>query len=108
VLAHPLQSFFDWCASKNFQCQCPLSLAHAPPQEAGTGAAQPFQREVVPKEGHQTRRRNRFADAYRHGLDGAQAAWAARKYKGHRVLPPDFLKRPGSSWNWAGRECKCW
>ncbi|KAJ6542260.1 hypothetical protein B0H10DRAFT_1915927 [Mycena sp. CBHHK59/15] len=63
-----------------------------PPQEAGTGAAQPFQREVVPKEGHQTRRRNRFADAYRHGLDGAQAAWAARKYKGHRVLPPDFLK----------------
>jgi hypothetical protein len=37
-------------------------------------------------------RAHRFADAYRHGLDGAQAAWAARKYKGHRVLPPDFLK----------------
>ncbi|KAJ7748061.1 hypothetical protein B0H16DRAFT_1319961 [Mycena metata] len=35
---------------------------------------------------------HRFADAYRHGLDGAQAAWAARKYKGHRMLPPDFLK----------------
>jgi hypothetical protein len=35
-----------------------------------------------------------FADAYRHRLDGSQAAWAARKYKykGHRVLPPDFLK----------------
>ncbi|KAJ7814805.1 hypothetical protein B0H13DRAFT_1604009, partial [Mycena leptocephala] len=26
------------------------------------------------------------------GLDGAQAAWAARKYKGHRILPPEFLK----------------
>jgi hypothetical protein len=37
-------------------------------------------------------RTHRFADAYRHGLDGSQAAWAARKYKGHRVLPPDFLK----------------
>ncbi|KAF7373843.1 hypothetical protein MSAN_00596200 [Mycena sanguinolenta] len=35
-------------------------------------------------------RAHRFADAYRHGLDGPQAAWAARKYKGHRVLPPDF------------------
>ncbi|KAJ7742017.1 hypothetical protein B0H16DRAFT_1323496 [Mycena metata] len=37
-------------------------------------------------------RAHRFADAYRRGLDGAQAAWAVRKYKGHRVLPPDFLK----------------
>ncbi|KAJ6467484.1 hypothetical protein DFH09DRAFT_956164, partial [Mycena vulgaris] len=36
-------------------------------------------------------RAHRFADAYRHGLDGAQAAWAARKYKGHCVLPPEFL-----------------
>ncbi|KAJ7302154.1 hypothetical protein DFH08DRAFT_723453 [Mycena albidolilacea] len=35
---------------------------------------------------------HRFADAYRHGLDGSQAAWAARKYKGHRVLPPEFLR----------------
>ncbi|KAJ7907910.1 hypothetical protein B0H13DRAFT_1617975, partial [Mycena leptocephala] len=37
-------------------------------------------------------RAHRFADAYHHGLDGAQAAWAARKYKGHRILPPEFLK----------------
>jgi hypothetical protein len=36
-------------------------------------------------------RAHRFADAYRHGLDGSQAAWAARKYKGHRVLPREFL-----------------
>jgi transposase len=35
-------------------------------------------------------RAHRFADAYRQGLDGPQAAWAARKYKGHRVLPPEF------------------
>jgi transposase len=27
-------------------------------------------------------RMHRFPDAYRHGLDGSQAAWAARKYKG--------------------------
>ncbi|KAF8128448.1 hypothetical protein K438DRAFT_1443396, partial [Mycena galopus ATCC 62051] len=30
---------------------------------------------------------HRFADAYRHGLDRPQAAWAARKYKGHCMLP---------------------
>ncbi|KAJ7218840.1 hypothetical protein C8J57DRAFT_1095450 [Mycena rebaudengoi] len=27
-----------------------------------------------------------------HGLDGAQAAWVAQKYKGHCILPPEFLK----------------
>ncbi|KAJ7052810.1 hypothetical protein C8F01DRAFT_997464, partial [Mycena amicta] len=31
----------------------------------------------------------RFMDAYRKGLDGSQAAWAARKYSGHRTLPPE-------------------
>ncbi|KAJ7260820.1 hypothetical protein C8J57DRAFT_1072347 [Mycena rebaudengoi] len=31
-------------------------------------------------------------DAYRKGLDGVQAAWATRKYKGHRVLPPEYKK----------------
>ncbi|KAJ7264351.1 hypothetical protein C8J57DRAFT_1070118 [Mycena rebaudengoi] len=31
-------------------------------------------------------------DAYRKGLNGAQAAWAARKYKGHRVPPPEYKK----------------
>ncbi|KAJ7802152.1 hypothetical protein B0H14DRAFT_2893277, partial [Mycena olivaceomarginata] len=32
----------------------------------------------------------RFADAYFHGLDGADAAWANKKYRGHRALPPRF------------------
>ncbi|KAJ7361099.1 hypothetical protein DFH08DRAFT_684074, partial [Mycena albidolilacea] len=31
---------------------------------------------------------SRFADAYFHGLDGADAAWANKKYRGHRALPP--------------------
>jgi hypothetical protein len=31
-------------------------------------------------------RSRRFMDAYERGLNGRQAAWAARKYKGHRVL----------------------
>ena len=33
----------------------------------------------------------RFMDGYRAGLDGPQAAWACRKYHGHRTLPPDAL-----------------
>ncbi|KAF9220975.1 hypothetical protein BS17DRAFT_738620, partial [Gyrodon lividus] len=32
-------------------------------------------------------RMRRFIDAYHKGLNGAQAAWAGRKYRGHRVLP---------------------
>ncbi|KAI0244900.1 hypothetical protein BJV78DRAFT_1144295 [Lactifluus subvellereus] len=35
----------------------------------------------------------RFIHAYENGLSGAQAAWANRRYHGHRVLPPDMLKK---------------
>ena len=40
----------------------------------------------------------RFIDGYRKGLTGAEAAWANRKYHGHRTLPPDIphiLRGPG-------------
>lgn len=30
-------------------------------------------------------------DAYHKGLNGAQAAWAAKKYRGHRVIPEHIL-----------------
>ncbi|EEB91975.1 hypothetical protein MPER_09582, partial [Moniliophthora perniciosa FA553] len=33
----------------------------------------------------------KFMDAYSKGLNGRQAAWAARKYKGHRVLPQSLM-----------------
>ena len=33
----------------------------------------------------------RFMDAYSRGLNGRQAAWAARKYRGHRVLPHSLM-----------------
>ncbi|KIJ53938.1 hypothetical protein M422DRAFT_154139, partial [Sphaerobolus stellatus SS14] len=35
----------------------------------------------------------KFMDAYIKGLTGAQAAWAARKYHGHRVLPKNIMKQ---------------
>ncbi|KAG2036986.1 hypothetical protein BDR03DRAFT_864797 [Suillus americanus] len=34
----------------------------------------------------------RFLDAYRRGLSGKQAAWANRKYRGHRTLPDSILR----------------
>jgi hypothetical protein len=34
----------------------------------------------------------RFMDAYRKGLNGKQAAWAAKKYHGHRVIPETILR----------------
>jgi hypothetical protein len=35
---------------------------------------------------------HRFTDAYRHGLDGPQAAWVARKHRGHCMLPLSFKR----------------
>ena len=32
-----------------------------------------------------------FMDAYRKGLSGAEAAWATKKYRGHRKIPDDIL-----------------
>jgi len=31
-------------------------------------------------------------DAYSKGLQGKGAAWAAKKYRGHRVLPESILQ----------------
>ena len=36
-------------------------------------------------------RSRRFMDAYERGLNGKQAAWAARRYRGHRMLPESIL-----------------
>ncbi|KDQ31717.1 hypothetical protein PLEOSDRAFT_1034218, partial [Pleurotus ostreatus PC15] len=36
-------------------------------------------------------RSQRFMDAYHRSLDRRQAAWAARKYRGHRVLPESIM-----------------
>ncbi|KAI0311296.1 hypothetical protein OF83DRAFT_1223351 [Amylostereum chailletii] len=33
----------------------------------------------------------RFVDAYSKGLTGQQAAWAGKKYHGHRVLPDTLM-----------------
>ncbi|KDQ10774.1 hypothetical protein BOTBODRAFT_115299 [Botryobasidium botryosum FD-172 SS1] len=37
------------------------------------------------------RRSFRFMDAYRNGLNGTRAAWACKKYRGHRVIPESLL-----------------
>jgi hypothetical protein len=34
----------------------------------------------------------RFMDAYCHGLTGVQAAWASRRYRGHRKLPDSIMQ----------------
>jgi hypothetical protein len=31
-------------------------------------------------------------DGYRRGLNGKQAAWASKKYRGHRVLPENIMR----------------
>jgi hypothetical protein len=37
-------------------------------------------------------RSRRFTDAYARGLNGRQAAWAAQRYRGHRVIPDSILE----------------
>ena len=47
-----------------------------------------------PNTGRKKRYANRsahFINAYSQGLSGPEAAWANRKYHGHRCLPPDIL-----------------
>ncbi|KIL55796.1 hypothetical protein M378DRAFT_90298, partial [Amanita muscaria Koide BX008] len=34
----------------------------------------------------------RFMDAYRRGLNARQAAWARKRYRGHRVLPNTIME----------------
>jgi hypothetical protein len=36
-------------------------------------------------------RSRRFIDVYNKGLNGQQAAWAARQYRGHCVLPESLM-----------------
>ncbi|KAJ7720589.1 hypothetical protein DFH07DRAFT_759955 [Mycena maculata] len=33
----------------------------------------------------------RYADAYSKGLNGREAAYATKKYRGHRSIPNDYL-----------------
>ncbi|KAF8867918.1 hypothetical protein BD779DRAFT_1463130 [Infundibulicybe gibba] len=39
----------------------------------------------------------RFVDAYRKGLNGKQAAWASKKYRGHRMIPNSILEELGAA-----------
>ena len=50
--------------------------------------------EVVPLK---LMRSRRFMDAYERGLNRRQAAWAARRYKGHCVLPNEIMEELGSN-----------
>ncbi|KAG2359400.1 hypothetical protein BDR07DRAFT_1361240 [Suillus spraguei] len=34
----------------------------------------------------------RFVDDYQKGLNGTQAAWAVKKYRGHCILPASIMK----------------
>ncbi|KAJ7084721.1 hypothetical protein C8R44DRAFT_529550, partial [Mycena epipterygia] len=49
--------------------------------------------DAVPLESMQrfSTRSERFMDAYRKGLSGDQAAWAGKRYRGHRVLPKNIM-----------------
>ncbi len=39
-----------------------------------------------------TNRSLRFMEAYRKGLNGSQAAWASKRYRGHHTIPDTILE----------------
>ncbi|TDL16724.1 hypothetical protein BD410DRAFT_816653 [Rickenella mellea] len=49
--------------------------------------------DVPPLQIHRYANRSaRFMDAYAKGLSGSQAAWATKRYHGHRVLPNTIME----------------
>lgn len=45
---------------------------------------------------------HQFMDAYQHGLNGKQAAWAAKKYHGHCVLLDTIMQELSTSSHHSG------
>ena len=41
-------------------------------------------------------RSRRFMDAYIHGLNGWQAAWTEKVYKGHQAIPINIMEELGT------------
>ena len=48
-------------------------------------------RSLIERNDRYVRHSRQFMDAYHHGLNGKQAAWALRKYCGHRALPATLM-----------------
>ena len=78
-----------WGYSKRVYRQC---LVSSKEEDLEKNVLNPL--ESVPLESMRrfARRSHCFMDGYRQGLNGKQAAWAAKKYRGHRVLPESILK----------------
>jgi hypothetical protein len=57
----------------------------------GVRASWPVKSDLIRIINRYARRSQKFMHAYHHGLTGKQAAWASRKYHGHRVLPESLM-----------------
>ncbi|KIJ08616.1 hypothetical protein PAXINDRAFT_88609 [Paxillus involutus ATCC 200175] len=78
-----------WGRAKRVYRQLPASTKEADLEKNVLEALSSVPLELMRK--YATRSR-RFIDAYQKGLDGKQAAWAAKKYHGHRILLPSILR----------------
>ncbi|THU93162.1 hypothetical protein K435DRAFT_598479, partial [Dendrothele bispora CBS 962.96] len=78
-----------WGYAKRIYCEFPESTKQAVLEANMIRALESVPLEFMRKF---ARRADRFMDAYRKGLSGHQAAWAARKYRGHRVVPDTIMK----------------
>ncbi|RPD63625.1 hypothetical protein L227DRAFT_584211 [Lentinus tigrinus ALCF2SS1-6] len=77
-----------WGAAKREYRKCPVSSAEADLSKNVIMALDSVP--IISIRRYYTRS-HRFMDAYRKGLNGKQAAWAAKKYRSHRVLPESLL-----------------
>ncbi|THU86458.1 hypothetical protein K435DRAFT_683591 [Dendrothele bispora CBS 962.96] len=94
---HPELNFIEqcWGAAKRVYRMYPPSSKEEDLENNVTSALDSVDVKVMR---HFARRAWKFLDGYRQGLDGKQAAWAAKKYRGHRCLPDSILEQYGQ-WN---------
>ncbi|KAI0364377.1 hypothetical protein BV20DRAFT_956332 [Pilatotrama ljubarskyi] len=78
-----------WCVAKRTYRQFPPSSLEADLERNVLAALDSVD---IIKMRRFCNRTQRFMDAYRKGLSGTQAAWACKKYSGHRTLPHNILE----------------
>ncbi|KAG2342774.1 hypothetical protein BDR05DRAFT_885766 [Suillus weaverae] len=80
-----------WGHAKRIYCQMPPSASK---EDLAKNVVDALESVAVEQMQKYVRHSHRFMDTYKKGLTGKQAAWASKKYRGHRVLPYTILAEP--------------
>ncbi|CUA68279.1 hypothetical protein RSOLAG22IIIB_13675 [Rhizoctonia solani] len=88
-----------WGAAKRKYRDCPASSLEADLKKNMLAALDSVDLKLIRRFAG---RSERFVYAYDHGLSGAEAAWAVKQYRGHRIIPVALLGAMDKSYNKSG------